>query len=63
MVQKTSLIWMDGKLIPWESATVHILAHTIHYGMGAFEGIRCYTGAGGTSAVFRLKEHVDRLFD
>jgi branched-chain amino acid aminotransferase len=63
MVQKTSLIWMDGKLIPWESATVHILAHTIHYGMGAFEGIRCYKGADGTSAVFRLKEHVDRLFD
>lgn len=63
MVQKTSLIWMDGKLIPWESATVHILAHTIHYGMGAFEGIRCYKGANGTSAVFRLKEHVDRLFD
>jgi branched-chain amino acid aminotransferase len=53
---------MDGKLIPWESATVHILAHTIHYGMGAFEGIRCYRGADGTSAVFRLKEHVDRLF-
>ena len=63
MVQKTSLIWMDGKLIPWESATVHILAHTIHYGMGAFEGIRCYKGVDGTSAVFRLKEHVDRLFD
>jgi len=62
MVQKTSLIWMDGKLIPWESATVHILAHTIHYGMGAFEGIRCYKGSDGTSAVFRLKEHVDRLF-
>ena len=63
MVQKTSLIWMDGKLIPWESATVHILAHTLHYGMGAFEGIRCYKGADGTSAVFRLKEHVDRLFE
>jgi branched-chain amino acid aminotransferase len=63
MVQKTDLIWMDGKLIPWESATVHVLSHTIHYGMGAFEGIRCYKGADGTSAVFRLKEHVDRLFD
>jgi branched-chain amino acid aminotransferase len=62
MVEKTSLIWMDGKLIPWESATVHILAHTIHYGLGAFEGIRCYEGADGVSAVFRLKEHVDRLF-
>jgi branched-chain amino acid aminotransferase len=63
MLQKTSLIWMDGKLIPWESATVHVLSHTIHYGMGAFEGIRCYKGADGTSAVFRLKEHVDRLFE
>jgi len=63
MLQKTSLIWMDGKLIPWESATVHILSHTIHYGMGAFEGIRCYKGTDGTSAVFRLKEHVDRLFE
>ena len=63
MVQKTSLIWMDGKLIPWESAMVHVLAHTIHYGMGAFEGIRCYKGSDGTSAVFRLKEHVDRLFE
>jgi branched-chain amino acid aminotransferase len=62
MVQKTSLIWMDGKLIPWESATVHVLTHTLHYGMGAFEGIRCYKGTDGTSAVFRLKEHVDRLF-
>ncbi len=63
MVQKTSLIWMDGKLIPWEAATVHVLSHTIHYGMGAFEGIRCYKGTGGASAVFRLEEHVDRLFD
>lgn len=63
MVNKTSLIWMDGKLIPWESATVHVLAHTIHYGLGAFEGIRCYKGTDGTSSVFRLKEHVDRLFD
>ncbi len=63
MVQKTSLIWMDGKLVPWESATVHVLAHTMHYGLGVFEGIRCYKGTDGTSAVFRLKEHVDRLFD
>jgi branched-chain amino acid aminotransferase len=63
MVQKTSLIWMDGKLVPWESATVHVLAHTIHYGLGAFEGIRCYKGTDGTSSVFRLKEHVGRLFD
>lgn len=62
MVEKTTLIWMDGKLIPWEDATVHILAHTLHYGLGAFEGIRCYQGADGSSGVFRLPEHVERLF-
>ncbi len=63
MVEKTDLIWMDGKLIPWESATVHVLAHSLHYGLAVFEGIRCYEGADGVSAVYRLKEHVDRLFD
>ena len=54
---------MDGKLIPWEEANVHILTHSLHYGLGAFEGIRCYLCYDGKSAVFRLKEHVDRLFD
>ena len=63
MVQKTDKIWMDGKFIPWEEANVHILTHTLHYGLGAFEGIRCYQCADGRSAVFRLKEHIDRLFD
>jgi branched-chain amino acid aminotransferase len=63
MVQKVSKIWMDGKLIPWEEATVHILTHSFHYGLGVFEGIRCYLGHDGKSAVFRLREHVDRLFD
>ncbi len=62
MVQKTEQIWMDGKLIPWEDATVHVLAHTLHYGMGTFEGIRCYKKTGGGSGVFRLREHVERLF-
>lgn len=61
MVDKVDKIWMDGKLINWEDATVHILTHTLHYGMGAFEGIRCYRRKDGTSAVFRLKEHIDRL--
>ncbi len=54
---------MDGKLIPWEEANVHILTHSLHYGLGAFEGIRCYLCQDGKSAVFRLREHVDRLFD
>jgi branched-chain amino acid aminotransferase len=63
VVQKTKKIWMDGKLIDWEDARVHVLAHTLHYGVGAFEGIRCYKTEEGAPAVFRLKEHVDRLFD
>ena len=56
-------IWMDGKLVPWNEATVHVLTHTLHYGVGTFEGIRCYADAEGRSAVFRLSEHVERLFD
>jgi branched-chain amino acid aminotransferase len=61
MLQTTEKIWMDGKFVPWNDAKVHVLAHTLHYGTGVFEGIRCYKTASG-SAVFRLKEHVDRLF-
>ena len=63
MVQKAEKIWMDGELIPWDEARVHILTHTLHYGLGVFEGIRCYVCHDGSSAIFRLKEHVDRLFD
>jgi branched-chain amino acid aminotransferase len=63
MVQKVSKIWMDGRLIPWEEANVHILTHSLHYGLAVFEGIRCYLCHDGKSAVFRLREHVDRLFD
>lgn len=63
MVQKTKKIWVDGKFVDWDDAKVHVLAHTLHYGVGAFEGIRCYKTEDGGSAVFRLKEHVDRLFD
>jgi branched-chain amino acid aminotransferase len=63
MVQKVSKIWLDGKSIPWEEANVHILTHSLHYGLAVFEGIRCYLCHDGKSAVFRLKEHVDRLFD
>jgi branched-chain amino acid aminotransferase len=56
----TEHIWMDGELVPWESATVHVLAHGLHYGTGAFEGIRAYETPKGT-AVFRLTDHMDRL--
>jgi len=52
---------MDGKLVSWDKANVHILTHTLHYGLGAFEGIRCYNTVNG-SAIFRLDEHVERLF-
>jgi branched-chain amino acid aminotransferase len=62
MIKKSEKIWMDGKLVSWDDANVHVLTHTLHYGLGVFEGIRCYeTGRG--SAIFRLDEHVERLFD
>ena len=56
-------IWLDGKFVKWAEANVHVLTHTLHYGLGVFEGIRCYAGADGRSAVFRLPEHIKRLFD
>ena len=63
MVDKVDKIWFDGKLIPWEQANVHVLTHTLHYGLGVFEGIRCYKLGDGRSAIFRLEEHIRRLFD
>ncbi len=59
---KTETIWINGRLVPWEQATVHVLSHVIHYGSCIFEGIRCYRTQRG-SAVFRLLDHVERLFD
>lgn len=56
-------IWMDGKLIDWADANVHVMTHGLHYGMGVFEGIRCYETTDGKSAVFRLKDHTKRLFN
>lgn len=61
-MQKTEQIWMDGKFVPWDQAQVHVLTHTLHYGLGVFEGIRCYEGDAGRSAIFRLPEHTRRLF-
>jgi len=60
--QKTDTIWMNGRLVRWDEARIHVLSHVIHYGSSIFEGIRCYKQPKG-SAVFRLSEHISRLFD
>jgi branched-chain amino acid aminotransferase len=62
-IKKLDTIWVDGSLVPWDQATDHLLAHTMHYGVGAFEGIRAYQRADGRSAIFRLREHIERLLD
>ena len=61
MSDRDGVIWYDGKMVPWRDATTHVLTHTLHYGMGVFEGVRAYKTDQGT-AIFRLKEHTDRLF-
>ncbi len=61
MADRDGVIWYDGKLVPWRDATTHVLTHTLHYGMGVFEGVRAYKTPKGT-AIFRLQEHTDRLF-
>lgn len=63
MVKKVEKIWLDGRVIPWEEANVHILTHTLHYGVGVFEGIRCYRTTDGRSAIFRLRDHIGRFFE
>ncbi|HEY1814096.1 MAG TPA: branched-chain amino acid transaminase [Kofleriaceae bacterium] len=62
-MKKVDSIWLDGEVVPWDSATEHLLAHTMHYGVGAFEGIRAYQRADGRTQIFRLREHVQRLLD
>ena len=62
MADRDGKIWMDGKLVEWRDAKIHVLTHTLHYGCGAFEGVRAYKTADGT-AIFRLKEHTERLFN
>ena len=62
MADRDGFIWFDGKLVPWREATVHVLTHTLHYGTGVFEGVRAYHADQGT-AIFRLEEHTDRLFN
>ena len=61
-IQTTPKIWMNGQLVDWEKAQIHVLTHTLHYGTGVFEGIRAYETSQGP-AVFRLTEHIERLFD
>ena len=61
MADRDGVIWYDGKLVPWREATTHVLTHTLHYGMGVFEGVRAYETPKGT-AIFRLQAHTDRLF-
>ena len=62
-MEKTEKIWLDGEFVPWDEANVHVLTHTLHYGLGVFEGIRCYQTKKKKAAIFRLQEHVDRLFN
>ncbi|MCG7954630.1 MAG: branched-chain amino acid transaminase [Candidatus Thiodiazotropha taylori] len=61
MADRDGVIWLDGKMVPWREAKTHVLTHTLHYGMGVFEGVRAYHAEKGT-AIFRLQEHTDRLF-
>jgi len=61
MADRDGLIWLDGEMVPWRDARVHVLTHTLHYGMGVFEGVRAYECPQGT-AIFKLQEHTDRLF-
>ncbi len=61
MADRDGVIWMDGELVPWREAQVHVLTHSLHYGMGVFEGVRAYKTDRGT-AIFRLQEHTRRLF-
>ena len=61
MADRDGVIWLDGELVPWREAKVHVLTHTLHYGMGVFEGLRAYKAEQGT-AIFRLQAHTDRLF-
>jgi branched-chain amino acid aminotransferase len=63
MVDKQKKIWLDGEFVDWDEAKVHVLTHSLHYGLAAFDGMRAYQRSDGGTYVFRLREHVDRLFD
>ena len=63
MADRDGKIWMDGQMVDWRDAKIHVLSHTLHYGCGAFEGVRAYKQDGGGTAIFRLEEHTERLFN
>ena len=63
MDDRDGLIWLDGEMVPWREAKVHVLTHTLHYGLGVFEGVRAYNTESNGTCIFRLKEHTDRLFN
>src|SRR5271156_2149874 len=60
---RSDRIWMDGAMVPYDEATVHVLSHSLHYGLAVFEGMRCYKSDDGRSAIFRAREHIRRLVD
>ncbi|MFT5482536.1 MAG: branched-chain amino acid aminotransferase [Halieaceae bacterium] len=62
MADRDGVIWFDGELVPWRDAKVHVLTHTLHYGLGVFEGVRAYNTADRGTCIFRLQDHTDRLF-
>ncbi len=62
MADRDGLIWLDGEMVPWRDAKVHVLTHTLHYGMGVFEGVRAYQTENRGTCIFRLQDHTDRLF-
>ncbi|MCL6543580.1 MAG: branched chain amino acid aminotransferase, partial [Roseiflexus sp.] len=61
-IRESKYIWFNGEMVPWEKATVHVMTHALHYGSSVFEGIRAYETPQG-AAIFRLREHIRRLFD
>lgn len=63
MADRDGVIWLDGQLVDWREAKIHILTHTLHYGMGVFEGVRAYQTADGRTAIFRLDDHTKRLLN
>src|SRR3954463_9257157 len=62
MADRDGVIWFDGKLVPWRTANIHVLTHSLHYGLAVFEGLRAYNTEDGT-AIFRLEEHTERMFN
>lgn len=63
MADRDGFIWKDGEMLPWRDATLHVLTHSLHYGMGIFEGLRAYKQPDGSTAIFRLAEHTQRMFN